>query len=264
MIVGGGFIGLEVAASARHLGCEVVVLEAADRLLGRALPQDAGDAMAEIHRSKGTEIHLQAALKGFLGEGRVSAVELDDGSRIETDSVIVGIGITPAVALAADASLAAPNGILTNARCATEAEGIFAIGDAACSLNPRYGKAIRLESWQNAEQQAEVVAKEILGQGEDHAPVPWVWSDQYDWNIQMAGFPAEGDRVIARGSVADGKLLLLALSNGALVGAASLGLGTTAAKDLRFAQKLIEKSARPDLAALADPEVPLKSLLKTA
>lgn len=263
-VVGGGFIGLEVAASARARGCAVVVLEAAPQLLGRVLPKEVGQAIGAVHGESGVEVRLNAQTTAFLGDTRVTAVALDDGSEIAADAVVIGIGIAPETALAEAAGLAVEDGVMTDAGCATAAEGVCAAGDVARTLNPRYGRAIRLESWQNAEQQAEVAAKTLLGETVAHAPVPWVWSDQYDWNLQVAGFPGEGDSIAVRGSLEDGKALFFALKDGALIGAVGLGHGTAAAKDLRVAQMMIERGARPDAAQLADPDVSLKQLVKAA
>ena len=264
VVIGGGFIGLEVAASARARGCDIAVLEAAPRLLGRVLPAEVGKAVGSVHAEAGVEIRLDVQATAFLGGERVAAVALADGVEIEADTVVVGVGIVPETGLAEAAGLAVEDGILTDAGCATAAGGICAAGDVARSANPRYGRAIRLESWQNAEQQAEVAAKTLLGETVAHAPVPWVWSDQYDWNLQVAGFPAEGDGIALRGSVEDGKALFFALKDGALIGAAGLGRGTAAAKDLRLAQMMIERGLRPDAAQLADPDVSLKQLMKAA
>lgn len=261
-VVGGGFIGLEVAASARSLGAEVVVLEAADQLLGRGVPPEVAGDVSAVHREHGVEIRLNAQVTGFLGESDVRGVTMADGQCVDATAVVVGIGVRPETSLAEACGIQSDDGILAGADCATERDDIFVAGDAARALNARYGRRIRLESWQNAEQQAEIAARAMLGQHSQWSSVPWVWSDQYEWNLQVAGFPADGERTVTRGNVSDGKVVHFALQDDQLIGAAALGQGMSAAKDLRVAQMLIEKSARPSAEALADPDINLKSLLK--
>ncbi|MEM7222593.1 MAG: FAD-dependent oxidoreductase [Pseudomonadota bacterium] len=263
VVVGGGFIGLEVAASARKQGAEVVVLEAAPQVLGRGLPASVAEDMVALHAAEGVEICTGAQLASIEGQGRVSAVTLKDGTRLEASAVLIGVGIVPNVELAAAAGLPCDDGILAGTDCATEALDIFVVGDTARATNARYGRQIRLESWQNAEQQAEIAARAVMGEGPRWEAVPWVWSDQHGWNLQVTGFPTDGAHFVARGRAAEGKALGFALDrDGALVGATALGQGLSAAKDLRVAQMLIERGARPDPAALADPSANLKALLK--
>ena len=263
VVVGGGFIGLEVAASARKLGAEVTVLEVADRLLGRSLPPGIAADIGGLHRAAGVEIRLAAGIEAFLGETRLCGVALKSGEVLEASLAVVGIGVRPECGLAEAAGLACENGILADAACRTDGPDIFVAGDAARAMNSRYQERFRLESWQNAEQQAEIAARAMLGEAVAWSSVPWVWSDQYDWNLQTAGFPAAGTRIVTRGSLTAGKVLSFALKEGGLVGAAALGQGLVAAKDLRVAQMLIERGARPTPEALADPEINLKKLLKS-
>ena len=264
VVVGGGFIGLEVAASARSLGVEVTLLEAADRLIGRACPAVVAHALAALHRDQGVGLRLGAQLDRFLGMERLEAVALTSGERIPATLAVVGVGIYPAVALAAEAGLGCDDGVSAGPDCLTDAHGIAVIGDAASAFNVRYGRRIRLESWQNAEQQAEIAAAALLGEASRWDSVPWLWSDQYDWNLQVSGFPNLGDRFVSRGRLEDGRLMVFALRDGLLVGAAALGRGLVAAKDLRVAQMLIEREARPLPARLSDESVNLKRLLKPA
>lgn len=260
VIVGGGFIGLEVAASARRRGCEVTVLEAEARILTRSLPEPATDAVARVHQEQGVTIRTGVGIEAFEGSGTVARVALTGGEAIDADAVVVGIGIVPETRLAEAAGAEVNDGIITDEHGGTSLENVYAAGDCACPFLPRYGRHIRLESFQNADQQGANVATTIAGQPAGYDPVPFVWSDQYDRVLQTAGFPAEGDRHVQRGTVADGNLVLFSLREGRLVGVTGWGHGRAIAKDVRFAQALIQKDARPDPDQLADPSVSVKDL----
>lgn len=261
VIVGGGFIGLEVASSARQLGCEVTVLEAQDRLLMRSLPAEAAEAVAHVHRDEGVTIRTGAAIDGLDGNGHVIRVALAGGERIEADAVIVGIGIVPNTALAASAGVEVADGIVTDEFGRTSVDGIYAAGDCACCYLPRYGRHVRLESFQNADQQGMNVAATVAGQPAGYDPVPFVWSDQYQRVLQTVGFPGEGNRQVQRGALADHNLVLFSLKDDRLVGVTGWGSGRLIAKDVRFSQQLIPKGIHPDPAQLADPDVAIKDLI---
>ena len=262
-IVGGGLIGLEVAAGAVKRGCAVTVIEAAPTLMGRVVPAEIAALLHDRHSREGVRIHLGARPTGFVGDGRVEAVDLEGGDRIPADVVVVAIGITPAVELAEQAGLEVANGIVVDAGCRTSDPDIFAAGDAACAFHPLYGRHIRLESWQNAEKQSVLAARNMIGGGEDHTEVPWMWSDQYDLMLQVSGLTDRYDDTVRRGSLADdGRVVLFLLDGGRLVAACGLGVGTKAGRDIRVAQRLIARGTPPDPAALADPAVNLKTLLR--
>lgn len=261
VIVGGGFIGLEVASSARQLGCEVTVLEAQDRLLMRSLPAEAAEAVARVHQDEGVTIRAGVHIEAIGGNGQVSHVTLAGGERIEADAVIVGIGIVPNTALAADAGLEIADGITTDEFGCASVDAVYAAGDCACCYLPRYGRHVRLESFQNADQQGMNVAATIAGQPAGYDPVPFVWSDQYQRVLQTVGFPGEGNRQVQRGSLEDNNLVLFSLKNDELVGVTGWGSGRLIAKDVRFSQQLMQKGIRPDPDQLADPEVAIKDLI---
>lgn len=262
-VIGGGFIGLETAASARQLGCEVTVLEGAPRILGRSVPQEVADAVQRLHTERGVEIILDARISGF-GEtdGRVSSVQFQDGSEMPVDCVVIGIGILPGVDLAEAAGIPCDNGILVDEFGATQVDGIYACGDCARGTNPRYGEAIRLESWQNADMQARAVARSICGKPEAYSPVPWLWSDQYDWTLQTAGLPHRYDTVVTRGVFEDGAIVFFSLEQGRLMGVAGFGQGAAIAKDVKVAQMMMERGVHPSAEALSDPAIPLRKLMK--
>ena len=262
VIVGGGFIGLETAASAVARDCKVHVVEMANSLLGRALPAEAAAVVAGIHEDAGVQFHMGCYVSSFHGEGRLDSAMLSDGSVIAADLAVVGIGILPADRLAKEAGLGVDDGIVTDSCCRTSIPDIYAIGDCARSRNDRYHEHIRLESWQNAEQQAEVVADHITGTEKPLQSVPWFWTDQYDYNIQMAGFTHLAETTAIRGDLDQGQVLFFGITAESLVSAVAIGQGTKAARELRICQMLIERGMRIDPESLVDPLTNLKSLLK--
>jgi len=196
LIVGGGYIGLEAAAVARKRGMEVMLIEAADRILQRVAAPETSSWFRDLHRAHGVDIREGTGLARLTGEGHVTGAILSDGSEHPFDMVIAGIGITPATALAEAAGVAVENGITVDAHGRTSDPVIWAAGDCACL--PYKGRRIRLESVQNAIDQAEAVARNILGAGEDYIPQPWFWSDQYDVKLQIAGLNTGYDTVVVR------------------------------------------------------------------
>lgn len=263
VVIGGGFIGLETAASARQLGCHVTVLEGAPRILGRSVPEVVADAMSRLHADHGVDIRCDVRIEAFETAGaRVTGVRMVDGEVVPADCVVIGIGIAPDTGLAKAAGIPCENGILVDAFGATQIPDIYASGDCANGFNPRYGESIRLESYQNADMQARTVARAIVGTPKAYDPVPWLWSDQYDWTMQTAGLPSRGSQVITRGRYEDGGILVFTLEDDRLIGAIGLGEPKAVAKDLRAAQMMMERGANPSAAELADASVPLRKLMK--
>jgi 3-phenylpropionate/trans-cinnamate dioxygenase ferredoxin reductase subunit len=263
VIVGGGYIGLEVAAAARKRDCTVTVLEASDRLMGRQIAPELGAWFAEQHRARGVDVRTGVQVEGFVddGTGRVSAVQTADGGEIAADAVVVGVGVRPNVELAEAAGLPCDDGIVVDEQGRTADPAIFAAGDVSRHPNPVLGRAIRLESWQNAQLQAEAAGRTMAGCPSDYRAVPWFWSDQFDINLQMVGLPESWDSLVWRGDPArDAAFSVFYLSDGRVVAANAVNQG----KDIAPARKMIETGARPDPAALADTGVTLKKVLKAA
>jgi NADPH-dependent 2,4-dienoyl-CoA reductase/sulfur reductase-like enzyme len=259
-LVGGGYIGLEVAAAARKLGCETTVLEAADSLMRRQVAPDLGDWYRRLHEDHGATVLTGAEVAGFAGEARVEAVELADGRRIDADLVVVGVGIRPNAELAIQAGLEAGDGIEVDAQGRTSDPAIFAAGDVTRQPNPYAGR-VRLESWQNAQNQALVAGRAMAGDEQArHAEVPWFWSDQHGINLQMAGMPTHWDRLVWRGdpSAGPGFTLFYLNGDGRVVAVNAVGR----AADVAAGRRMIERGLAPDPDALADPEVSLKKVLK--
>ena len=258
-IIGGGFIGLELAASARKLGCTVTVIEAQPRILMRGVPEEIAHAVHARHQAAGVTMRLGTGLAAIEPDG----VVLADGKAIGADIVIAGIGAAPETQLAEQAGLAVANGITCDAMLQTEDPDIYAAGDCCSFPHPLFGnKRLRLEAWRNATDQADIATGNMLGAGKAHAAVPWFWSDQYDLSLQIAGVPGDGVETLRR-QVSDQAFIMFHRdASGRLVGASGIGPGNAIARDIKLAEMLIAKSASPPSAALSDPAVGLKSLLK--
>jgi 3-phenylpropionate/trans-cinnamate dioxygenase ferredoxin reductase subunit len=258
-IIGGGFIGLELAASARKRGCEVTVVEALPRILSRAVPAEIAEVVHRRHAAAGVAILTATAVASLSA----TSVVLQDGRAIPADVIIAGIGAVPETTLAATAGLAIDNGIACDDELRTSDPDIFAIGDC-CSFAHRQigGKRLRLEAWRNAQDQAAVAAHNMLGGHQHHAAIPWFWSDQYDLTLQIAGFPGDGVETVRRELRADAFIIFHRDAAGRLVGASGIGPGNSIARDIRLAEMLIAKGASPAAPDLADPGIALKSLLK--
>ncbi len=260
VVVGAGFIGSEVAASARSLGCEVTIVEIFEVPLQRALGAEVGAVFTGLHRDNGVKMRLGAEVAAIHGDTAVRAVELQDGTRLDADLVIVGVGVEPNVELAAEAGITCDNGIVVDELCHTSAPGVYAAGDVANHPNPILGYRVRVEHWQNAQNQGAHAAKTMLGSPEPFSEVPWFWSDQYDLNLQMAGHPLSWDRIVVRGSLEDRKGVAFYIAGDRLIAAVGLNSG----KEIRGARTLIAAGLTPDDASLADPATDLRALAKSA
>jgi 3-phenylpropionate/trans-cinnamate dioxygenase ferredoxin reductase component len=260
-VVGAGFIGLEVAATAIARGCEVVVIEAASRALMRAVPEIVAGYLVERHRQMGVEVRFAVQVDQVLGSTRVSGLRLSDGTTLECDAVVVGIGVTPRTALAEAAGIDVADGIAVDDTLRTNDPYIFAAGDVCSFPHRLFRRRIRLECWKNAEDHARVVARNMLEYGETYSAVPWFWSDQYDMTIQIAGMPAFGTTSVVRETGSASKVFFALDGDGILVGASGVGQASEISREVRIAQELIARRARVEPAVLADRSAKLKSLL---
>ena len=257
-IVGGGYIGLEVAASARKRGCRVSVLEAQGAVLSRITAPEVAAWFEELHRASGVDVHTGVAVAGFGGKGgRVDHVLLSDGRRIAADVVVIGVGAVPNAELAAEAGLAVENGITVDGQARTADSHIFAAGDATNHPNPLLGRRIRLESWQNAQNQAIVAATAMCGGEARYAEIPWFWSDQHDVNLQIVGLPDTWDRIVTRRYDKARSLTFVYVRDGRVVG----GNALNAPRDIPVLRQLIQARHPVDAATLADAARPLRELL---
>ncbi|WP_137132797.1 FAD-dependent oxidoreductase [Rhizobium sp. FY34] len=256
LIIGGGYIGLEAAAVARHKGLEVTLIEMADRILQRVAAPQTAEIIRAVHVEKGVVIRESTGLKRLNGEkGRVTSAELSDGSVIDVDLVIVGIGVTVNGELAERAGLEIGNGILVDRQARTSDRRIFAVGD--CASLPWGDARIRLESVQNAVDQAESAAAAIAGGTEPYVPKPWFWSDQYDVKLQTAGLNLGYDETLLRPGAREGSHSVWYFRQNRFLAADAIN----DAKAYVTAKKLLESDRQPDRAILLDPEADLKQLL---
>ncbi|TPI18655.1 ferredoxin reductase [Mesorhizobium sp. B4-1-1] len=261
-IIGGGFIGLELAAAARKLGAIVTVIEAQPRILMRGVPADIAEIIHKAHEAEGVAIRTGQGIAAIADDGAGVGITLADGQKVIADLAVIGIGAVPVTALAAEAGLTIDNGIAVDEHLRTADPDIFAAGDC-CSfpLAVYGGRRVRLEAWRNAQEQGALAAKNMLGAKEAHAAVPWFWSDQYGLTLQIAGLSDEG-RSSVRRDLDDGAFILFHLAqDGRLVAASGIGPGNAVARDIRLAEMLIAKRASPAPEALGSQAVKLKSLL---
>ncbi|MFY0692992.1 MAG: FAD-dependent oxidoreductase [Paracoccaceae bacterium] len=256
LVVGGGYIGLEAAAVARKMGVEVTLVEMSDRILQRVAAPQTSDYFRALHTAHGVDIREGTGLARLLGDTRVSGAEFADGAILDVDFVIVGIGIAPSDALAHEAGLVIDNGIQTDAHGRTSDPNIWAAGD--CASFPWKGGRIRLESVQNAIDQAELVAENMLGAGKDYEPQPWFWSDQYDVKLQIAGLNTGYDRVIARPGDAKGSCSFWYYAGATLLAVDAMN----APRDYMIGKRLIEAGKSPPPETIADPGTDMKGLLR--
>ncbi|MET3520054.1 NAD(P)/FAD-dependent oxidoreductase [Mesorhizobium abyssinicae] len=261
-IIGGGFIGLELAASSRKLGATVTVIEAQPRILMRGVPAEIAAVIHKAHEAEGVTILAGQGIEAIADDGKEVRISLTGGQQIVADLAVIGIGAVPVTGLAAEAGLAVDNGIAVDAELRTADPDIFAAGDC-CSfpLAVYGGRRVRLEAWRNAQEQGALAAKNMLGASEAHAAVPWFWSDQYGLTLQIAGLSDEGKSMVRR-DLDDGAFILFHLAeDGRLVAASGIGPGNAVARDIRLAEMLIAKRAAPGSEALGSQTVKLKSLL---
>jgi len=260
-IVGGGFIGLELAASARARGADVTLIEALPRLLSRGVPEAIASQIAARHLAGGVNLILGDGIARIETTAVSAMLTLASDKRVDADLILIGIGAVPNVALAEFAGLQIDNGIAVDSCLATSDPDIFAAGDCASFPLAIYGgRRVRLESWRNAQEQGNLAAANMLGATQSTSSVPWFWSDQYELTLQIAGLSDEG-RVTVRRELPDGSILFHLAEDGRLVAASGIGVGNAVAKDIRLAELLIGRRAKPDAAALGDPGVRLKGLL---
>lgn len=253
-VVGGGYIGLEVAAVCVAAGMKLLVLEMEQRVLQRVTTPAMSAFYQGLHEGRGVQIRTNARVTGFGGEGRVAAVQCGERS-FAADLAVVGIGILPDTTLAEAAGLDCGDGILVDERCRTSDPNIYAAGDCTNHPNPLLGRRLRLESVPNAMEQARVAAANLCGKERRYAAVPWFWSDQYELKLQMAGFSSDGEEAVVRGEADANQFAVFYLKEGAVVAADAVN----SPKEFMLCRRLIGQ--RVDTAALANPETDLKSLL---
>ncbi|MGB5132662.1 MAG: FAD-dependent oxidoreductase [Steroidobacteraceae bacterium] len=254
VIVGAGYIGLECAASFRKLGLEVTVIEMMDRVMSRVVAPEMSRFYAGEHVAHGVTIQTGKRVGALLGDRQVATVECAEGTRVPADLVIVGIGLVPNTQLASDAGIRCDDGIAVDEYCRTSDPNIYAIGDCCSHPSPRYGRRIRLESVDNAFEQARTAAANICGRVLVHDKTPWFWSDQYELKLQIVGLSQGYEKVVLRGDPGSRSFSCCYLRDGELIALDAVNH----VKDFMAARKLIAERVRPDPARLADDKVAIK------
>jgi 3-phenylpropionate/trans-cinnamate dioxygenase ferredoxin reductase subunit len=255
VIIGGGYIGLEVAATTRELGMEVTVLEMADRVMNRVTCPEVSAFYTAEHTRHGVRIRCNETVRALHGAAdRVHTVLTEEGGQYPADVVLVGVGVAPADELAKGAGLECENGVVTDAHCRTSDEAIWAAGDCANHLNRQYGRHLRLESVDNAFEQGNTVALNLLGTPTPHDKLPWFWSDQFDLKLVIVGVSHGYDTTVMRGDPRTHSFSVCYLRAGELIAIDSIN----SPKDQMAARKLIAAHLRPNIDRLADPAIGLK------
>ncbi len=258
VIIGGGYIGLEVAAVAREAGLTVTVLEVAERLLQRVATPAMSDFYQQLHERHGVDVRTSVRPEAILGESRVQAVQLADGSELPADLVLIGVGVLPNVELAAEAGLKCDNGILVDEHCRTSDPAVYAAGDCTSQYSALAGQRVRLECVSNAMDQAKVAAANLCGVPTRHDSVPWFWSDQYDVKLQMVGFSGSGDQQVTRGAFGSDDFMVFYLTKGRVTAVDLINCP----RALGACKQLVTQRKQLDPELLADPGQALSELVK--
>jgi 3-phenylpropionate/trans-cinnamate dioxygenase ferredoxin reductase subunit len=256
VVVGAGWIGAEVAASARQRGLDVTVIDPGSVPLERVLGPEVGAVYRDVHTDQGVNMLLGAGVEAFEGDGTVQRVRTSDGRVFDCDFVVVGVGVQPRTQLATGAGISVENGILVDEHLQTDAPGVFAAGDVANANHPFFGERIRVEHWANALNQGPAAARNMLGRAEPYARLPYFFSDQYDVGMEYSGFARTWDRVVFRGEPASREFIAFWLAGDRIVA----GMNVNVWDVTEPIQQLIRERVAVDDRRLADPDIPLEKL----
>jgi 3-phenylpropionate/trans-cinnamate dioxygenase ferredoxin reductase subunit len=257
-VIGMGFIGSEVTASLRQQGVDVVCIDPSPTPLFRVFGEQVGRVVSAIHRDHGVDMIVEDVVTRFEGDGRVERVITKHGRRVDCDFAVVGVGVEPVVDFLADSGVEISNGIVVDEYCRTNVPDIYAAGDVANHYHPVFRKRMRVEHWQNAMQQGAAAARSMLGSGKPYDAIHWFWSDQYDVNLQYAGFHREWDELVMRGNPDARNFVAFYVSRGCVDAVVALNRG----KDVRRAMSLIRARTAVDPRQLSDEGVDLRSLVE--
>lgn len=252
VVIGGGYIGLEIAAAGVQLGLRVTVLESAPRVLGRVTSPPIAEHFTALHRSRGVDVRCGARVEKLIGKRKVSGVRCD-GETLPADTVVIGTGVMANESLALETGLQCDNGIIVNSKCQTSDPAIFAAGDCTNHPNPLVGRRLRLECVHNAIEQAKCAALNMMGEDHDYAVAPWFWSDQYDTKWQSVGLSTGHDRAVLRGDPLEGRFALFYLTEGVLTAVDAVN----SPRDFMACRRLIPQRPKVDPNRLGDPAIPI-------
>ncbi|MCA1326865.1 NAD(P)/FAD-dependent oxidoreductase [Herbaspirillum sp. alder98] len=257
VVIGGGVIGMEVAASAARMALNVTVLEGGARVMARCLPPEASAWLQKLHADNGVSIRIGTTVESIQRNHGGMLVNLSSGGHLPADIVLVAIGITPATGFLKGSGIALENGVLTDAFCrSSNTPWCYAVGDVANSFSPLYQRHVRQETWRNAENQARAVAASVMGRDVAYEELPWMWSDQFDRNIQVVGIHAPGDISVARAPLGEGAGSMLWLHEGKVAGGVLVDCG----RERKQLEALVRRGSQIDVARLGDSTVSLKEL----
>src|SRR5215469_14400106 len=256
VVIGAGWIGCEVAASARQLGADVALVELGRLPLERVLGPELGAFYRDVHADHGVELHFDSGIETLRGAGRVEEVRLADGTVLAADVVVAGVGVTPRVELAEAAGLALDNGVVTDEYLAASAAAVFAAGDVASAWHPVFARRIRLEHWSSALNQGPVAARNMMGRRTPYEQIPYFYSDQYDVGMEYSGYARDWDQVVFRGDPASREFIAFWLSGGRVVAGMNVNVWDVADS----IAALVAAGGRADLSRLLDPGVALATL----
>ena len=261
LIIGGGFIGLEIASSLSQLNKNVSLIEIGNQLMGRIIPKQIADLVKQSHENEGNEIILNKKILKITKNNENYKILLSDNSELETDFIIAGIGSKPSVSMFENTNLKLDNGILTNEFCQTSINDVYAAGDVSNFYHPLYKQHIRLESYQHAQNHGICAGKNIAGVKTEYSSIPWMWSDQFNLNLQLSGICENFDEIIERGKDIDNGIIYFFLKNQSIRGACGLGISGKIGRDIRISTKLSEKNVIVDKTILADESQKLNKLI---
>jgi len=260
VLVGMGFIGSELAASLRHLGVDITVIEPFKTPLFRVLGEQVGRVFEAFHREHGVQMIFEESVAAFEGTQRVERAVTSSGRRVACDFAVIGVGVEPVTDVVAGSGVKIENSIVVDKYCQTNVEGIYAAGDVANSYHPVFERWVRVEHWQNAIHQGRAVAHSMLGKREPYEDVHWFWSDQYDYNVQYAGFHTGWDELVVRGSLDERNAVVFYMQEQRIAAAVAFNRG----RDVQRVMPLIKTQVQVDPAKLKDESVDLRSLVPGA
>ena len=261
IIIGGGFIGLEIASSLSQLNKNVCLIEIGNQLMGRIIPKQIADLVKKSHETEGNNIILNKKILKITKNKENYKILLSDNSELESDFIIAGIGSRPCVSIFENTNLKLDNGIVTNEFCETSINDVYAAGDVSNFYHPLYKEHIRLESYQHAQNHGICAGKNISGIKTEYSSIPWMWSDQFNLNLQLAGICENFDEIVKRGKDIHNGIIYFFLKNQSIKGACGIGISGKIGRDIRISTKLSEKNVVVDKAILADESQKLNNLL---